>query len=165
MGTKKLKLYKLVPAPKQYWETWEDEQGRCVVHWGELGETGLTRFVRRSLLQSRAQKLHREIQEVRAGGVQEVPIDDHSTLLIEFQVNGMGTKSDVEKRHRLQDRMDETLGWSGLGHCDGSSIGSGTMEVCCLVVDFELAKSVIQADLENTEFADYTRIYDENGSP
>ena len=77
----------------------------------------------------------------------------------------MGTKSDVEKRHRLQDRMDETLGWSGLGHCDGGSIGSGTMEVCCFMVDFELAKSVIQADLEKSEFADYTRVYDENGSP
>ena len=29
------------------------------------------------------------------------------------------------------------------------------------VVDFDIAKSVIEADLKGTEFADYTRIYDE----
>jgi hypothetical protein len=74
----------------------------------------------------------------------------------------MGCGEDVEKRHRLQERMDETLGWTGLGHCDGGSIGSGTMEVCCYVVDFEIAKKVIENDLKGTEFEDYTRIYDEN---
>ena len=57
--------------------------------------------------------------------------------------------------------MNETLGWAGLGHCDGGSIGSDTMEVCCFVVDFDIAKSVIEADLQGTEFADFTRIYDE----
>jgi hypothetical protein len=57
--------------------------------------------------------------------------------------------------------MDETLGWTGLGHCDGGSIGSGTMEVCCLVVDFQIAKKVIQKDLAKTEFSDYSRIFEE----
>lgn len=89
------------------------------------------------------------------------PIDDEFTLLIEYAVDGMGSKEDVEKRHRLQDKMNETLGWAGLGHCDGGSIGSGTMEVCNYVVDFEVAKSVIENDLKGTEFENYTRIYDE----
>jgi len=70
--------------------------------------------------------------------------DDHARLLIEFKVDGMGTPEDVEKRTRLQSRMDETLGWTGLGRCDGGSIGSGTMEVCCFVVDFETARQVIE---------------------
>ena len=76
----------------------------------------------------------------------------------------MGCGEDVEKRYLLQDRMNETLGWTGLGHCDGGSIGSGTMEVCCYVVDFENAKNVIENDLMGTEFEDYLRIYDENYS-
>ncbi len=46
--------------------------------------------------------------------------------------------------------------------CDGGSIGSGTMEVCNFVVDFEMARHVIEEDLVNTEFANYTRIFDEN---
>jgi hypothetical protein len=57
--------------------------------------------------------------------------------------------------------MDEALGWTGLGRCDGGSIGSGTMEVCCFVVDFEIARWVISADLAGTEFAAFTRILEE----
>jgi hypothetical protein len=67
--------------------------------------------------------------------------------------------------HELEDRMNETLGWTGLGNCDGGSIGSGTMEVCCFVVDFKIAKHVIEEDLKNTRFADYSRIYDERVDP
>ena len=90
-----------------------------------------------------------------------MPIESQSVLLIEYQIDGFGSSQDLEKRHALQDRMDETLGWTGLGHCDGGSIGSGTMEVCCFVVDFETAKVVIEEDLQGTEFANYTRIFDE----
>ncbi|WP_346823269.1 hypothetical protein [Rapidithrix thailandica] len=46
--------------------------------------------------------------------------------------------------------MDRTLGWTGLGHTDGGSIGSGIMEVGCIVVDFELAKKLIEQDLKDT---------------
>ena len=53
--------------------------------------------------------------------------------------------------------MNETLGWAGLGNCDGGSIG--TMEICNFVVDFPLAKAVIEADLKGTEFENYTKIY------
>lgn len=72
----------------------------------------------------------------------------------------MGTEVDIEKRHRLESRMNETLGWTGLGECDGGSIGSGSMEVCTFVVDFDVAKAVIMQDLAGTEFANYTRIFD-----
>ena len=73
----------------------------------------------------------------------------------------MRSPADLDKRHHFQDRMAETLGWTGLGHRDGGSIGSGTMEVCCFVVDFDIAKEVIQKDLEGTPFGDYSRIYEE----
>jgi hypothetical protein len=94
-------------------------------------------------------------------GFRPVDIDDHCTLLIEYTVDGMGAKDDVEKRHRLESRMSETLGWTGLGTCDGGSIGSGSMEVCTFVVDFALAKAVIEKDLAGTEFENFTRIFDE----
>ena len=74
----------------------------------------------------------------------------------------MGNTEDVNKRNRLIDRMNETLGWTGLGHCDGGSIGSGSMEVCNFVVDFEIAKQVVEKDLASTEFANYIRIFNEN---
>jgi hypothetical protein len=88
--------------------------------------------------------------------------ENQVALMIEYAVVGMGSAGDLEKRHRLEGRMNKTLGWTGLGHCDGGSIGSGTMEVCCFVADFEIARGAIERDLAGTEFADYTRIYEEN---
>jgi len=104
------------------------------------------------------------IEQKLSEGYKEIDIEDHHTLIIEYKVDGFGNEKDLNKRYDLQDRMDETLGWTGLGHCDGGSIGSGTMEVCCYVVEFELAKKIIEDDLQETDFADYTRIYDENNS-
>ena len=34
------------------------------------------------------------------------------------------------------------------------------MELACVVVDFEIAKKVIEKDLKNTEFDNYLRIFD-----
>jgi hypothetical protein len=87
---------------------------------------------------------------------------DHFTLMIELSVDGMGTGADADKRHRLEKRMNEILGWTGLGGCDGGSIGSGTMEVCCFVVDLDIARRLIEQDIGCSEFFDFTRIYDGN---
>ena len=89
-------------------------------------------------------------------------MDDHDILLIEYKIEGMGNSLDLDKRHELEDKMNETLGWTGLGMCDGGSIGSGTMEVCCFVVDFDTAKKIIETDLADTKFSDFTRIFKED---
>lgn len=156
-----LKLYRLSEEPKEYWETWEND-GVHFVHWGILGTRGQTKELRSTFLKKAEAVIQKEIDQKVAEGFHPVDLDDHYTLLIEYAVAGMGSGDDVGKRHRLEDRMNETLGWTGLGHCDGGSIGSGTMEACCMVVDFEIAEKVIKEDLQTTEFQDYTRIYDEN---
>jgi len=104
----------------------------------------------------------RVLQPVAEQGFAPIDIEAHAILIIEYAVEGFGTKQQLEKRHALQRRMDETLGWTGLGACDGGSSGSGTMEVCCFVPDFDVAKRVIEADLSGTEYGDYTRIYRED---
>jgi hypothetical protein len=154
-----LKLYKFTDALKSYWETW-DNDGVHTIHWGTLGTRGSSRELKSSFFKKPTSEIQKEIDQRVAEGFR--PVEDHATLLIEFAVDGMGSGADVEKRHRLEGRMSETLGWTGLGHCDGGSIGSGTMEVCCLVVDFDTAKRVIEADLKDTEFSNYTRIYCED---
>jgi hypothetical protein len=157
-----LKLYKLISGSKSYWETWEND-GVHTVHWGALGTRGDSYEIKSTFFKKATSVIQKEIDEKVAEGFQPILSEDHVTLLIEFTVDGMGNHADLEKRHALEDRMNETLGWTGLGHCDGGSIGSGTMEVCCLVVDFEIAKQVIADDLKSTEFQNYTRIYAEDG--
>ena len=153
-----LKLYRLSADAKDYWETWEDARGNHTVHWGALGTRGESKAVRGA---GARESIQAEIDSLLLKGYRPIASDEHAILMIEYVVTGMGSPADIEKRHRLQDRMNQTLGWAGLGACDGGSIGGGTMEVCNFVVDFELAKSVIERDLAGTEFADYSRIYDE----
>ena len=156
-----LKLYDLASPSKRYWETWENEDSSHIVHWGPLGERGETKTVKAGLFRRATKKIQSEIDSMLEAGFHPIADEDHHIVLIEYEVNGFGTEADLDKRHQLEHRMNQTLGWTGLGHCDGGSIGSGTMEACCYVVDVELAFDVIKADLKGTEFADYTRIFKE----
>ena len=153
-----IKLYRKNSDGIEYWETWENK-GEHTVHWGQAGDRGQSETVRGSFFRSAEKTVAAQIAEKKKEGFQE--IDDLDTLMIEYAVEGMGSTADLDKRHRLEERMNETLGWTGLGNCDGGSIGSGTMEVCCFVVDFDIAAKVVAADLAGTEFANFTRIFKE----
>ena len=157
-----LKLYKLTNNEKSYWETWDNDDGTHTIHWGELGTQGQDKTIKSSLIKKATDIIQKEIDKLVSEGYRPIDPEDHYTLLIEYEVNGFGNEKDLDKRHRLEDRMNETLGWTGLGACDSGSIGSGTMEACNYVVDFEIAKKVIENDLKGTEFENYTRIYDED---
>jgi hypothetical protein len=147
------KLYKFTDSKKEYWQTWDRQNGSHIVHWGILGTEGESKVIEENIYEA----IEKEIDEKIKQGFHQA--EDEFIVLIEFKVDGFGTAEDLEKRNRLQDRMDETLGWTGLGFCDGGSIGSGTMEVCNIVVDAELAMQIIEKDLKGTEFENYTRIF------
>jgi hypothetical protein len=156
-----LKLYKRIDDTLHYWEAWKDKPQRAVVeHWGIVGERGeskkhpMPRWFGQNAL---VDKLR--LKAIAAG---YEDFDVEAVLVIEYMIDGWGSDADLDKRHSLEERMDDVLGWSGLGHCDGGSIGSGSMEVACFVVDFEIAKRMIEADLASTEFGDYARIYRED---
>ena len=156
-----LKLYNFADGAKEYWETWDNEDGSHTVHWGKLGTKGNSKTVKDSIFKKAVKTIQAEIDSLVSNGFKQIDIEEHYILLVEYAIDGMGDPDDLDKRHRLQERMDETLGWTGLGHCDGGSIGSGTMEVCNFVVDFEIAKKVIEEDLAGTEFENFTRIRSE----
>ena len=156
-----MKLYKTINNKIHFWETWDIDEKKGAINIGIVGEIGDYKEIKSGLFSNYRKTIQKEIDKYCADGFEEVDIEQHYTLLIEFSVDGMGTEQDVEKRTRLQDRMNEMLGWNGLEFCDGGSIGSGTMEVCCYVIDFKIAKNVIENDLKETEFSDYLRVYDE----
>lgn len=158
-----LKLYKSNGDTISYWETWDKKDNKTgLIHWGLVGHEGESKEVHSSLLKSFHKKIQSEVDLKLKEGYKPVDLDEHYTLLIEYAVDGMGTPEDLDKRARLQKEMDQELGWTGLGHCDGGSIGNGTMEVCCFVIDFNIAKRVIEQYLAGTEFSNFIRIYDEN---
>ena len=123
-------------------------------------EKGKDKEVKNGFSSTFREIVQKELDEKIKEEYSEFDEDDLSFLEIEYKIDGFGNEENLHKRHRLENRMNETLGWTGLGHTDGGSIGSGTMEVGCIVVDFEIAKKVIMEDLENTEFENYTRIFE-----
>ena len=158
-----LKLYKRIELVLHYHEAWA--QGSMITeHWGKVGARGETAEHKRNKKLSEEDNLKQVLSEPLAEGYEPIDDDDFEILLIEYAVEGMGNAEELNKRHALEGRMNETLGWTGLGHCDGGSIGSGAMEVCCFVVDFKIAKRIIEDDLKDTNFADYSRIINERAA-
>ena len=155
-----LKLYKRTDSVLHYHEAWVDGS-KIREHWGIVGERGHTKEHALPKGKDEEDSILDILRPTANDGFRPIEFEDQATLIIEYVVVGLGTRKDLAKRQSLEQRMSETLGWTGLGACDGGSIGSGTMEVCCLVVDFEIAKSVIAADLAGTEFSDFARIYNE----
>jgi hypothetical protein len=99
------------------------------------------------------------IATAKRDGYLPIPQNRMQWLIVEYAVDGMGTAADANRRHRIEDLVDSELGWHGLGHCDGGSIGSGTMEIACPVVDFDIAKTILEKVLAVSEFRDVLRIY------
>lgn len=154
-----LKLYKRIDGQLHYWETWNKDEKTAIVHWGIVGERGDDKEVKSGLFSNYQKTVQKELNEVIQKGYKELDEDAWCFLEIEYKINGFGTEEDLNKRHRLEEKMDDILGWTGLGHSDGGSIGSGSMELGCMVVDFDIAKKVIEESLKKTEFKDYSRIF------
>lgn len=154
-----LKLYKLIDNQLHYWETWDKDEQTAIVHWGIVGETGQYKEVKNGFFSNFRKTVQKGIDEKLKDGYAEFNEDNYAFLEIEYEIDGFGTEKDLDKRHRLEEKMNEVLGWTGLGNTDGGSIGSGTMEVGCIVVDFEIAKKVIEEKLKDTEFGNYSRIF------
>ena len=155
------KLYKETGDELLYWEAWDKNDRTGIVHWGKVGELGQSKEVASGIFSNFRKEMQKEFDQKVTEGYKEIDSENLERLVIEYNIDGMGSESDLIKRHSLESRMNEFLGWRGLGHCDGGSIGSGTMEVICFVVNFNLAKNLIEEDLKDTELSDYSKIFKE----
>lgn len=66
-----------------------------------------------------AKKIDQKVDELNESGWNDIDEDECDILIIEYKIDGWGAKDDLEKRHAVQDRMNELLGWTGVGWCDG----------------------------------------------
>jgi predicted DNA-binding WGR domain protein len=155
-----IKLYLKTKSVMRYHEAWISGS-KVVEHWGVVGDRGESQEHKKDRKKSDEENILDVLADPLAKGFLPIDDDGFDVLIIEYAIDGMGNKKDLKKRHDLEDRMNETLGWTGLGNCDGGSTGSGTMEVCCFVVDFKTAKRVIAKDLSESKFSDFKRIYAE----
>src|SRR4051794_23715241 len=112
-----LKLYKRKEGELHYHEAWCNK-GVITEHWGKVGERGQTRDHMVGGGAEEDKEIHRILQDAADDGFAPIPIEAHATLLIEHPtsgVDGFASKVELSRRHALESRMAETLGWTGLG--------------------------------------------------
>ena len=144
-----------------YHEAWiEPKHRRIVEHWGYVGEAGETATHRIKILGSLEKQFTETLEPARALGFEELSDSDYATLIIEFPVSGNSVQ-DEDTQSDVEDALTEKLGWTGLGYCDDGRITAGTVEICCRVLDVDLATREISQALDGSVFANYSRIYQE----
>ncbi|MGG3452313.1 hypothetical protein ABER98_21180 [Domibacillus aminovorans] len=138
-----IKLIKQVDDEVLYWEIWKDGKA-LVIHYGIVGDTGDTEEMKLSLFQ-KAEKVMDELAEVK--------VNDGYDYLDEDEM-----EKALEKRHSVEDLINECLGWTGNGACDGGDIGSGTVNIFNFVVDVEKALKTIIEELTNNNLLEGIKI-------
>ena len=145
-----------------YHEVWVELKPRRIVeHWGMLGTRGDTYAHRIKLLRSLEKQVDDLLDPARALGFIEIEPGDYQTLVVEYQISDDWRRDDVLKIQEAEDALTEVLGWTGLGMCEGDTIMETAIELTCRVLDPELATVRITEQLADTEFSDYSRIYQE----
>lgn len=161
-----IKLYKRKPDGLHYWEIWQDG-AELVTHWGAVGTMGESKNAKLKRGEDVETAMERAAEAVLREGFSE--LEPEFELAIQFKCDGFGTPADLDKRHQIEQWMNNALGWTGLGHCDGGDIGSGTANIFSYVVDGKLAAAVAvavlreQKALEGVTVAFHRIDYDDDG--
>lgn len=145
-----------------YHEVWVELKPRRIVeHWGMVGTRGDTDAHRIKLLRSLERQVDDLLDPARALGFAEIEPGDYQTLIVEYRRSDLWRGDDVLKIREAEEALTEVLGWTGLGFCDGETVTDTAIELTCRVLDPDLAQARIAEQMADTEFADYSRIYQE----
>ena len=145
-----------------YHEAWiEPHNRRIVEHWGYIGEVGETATHRIHIIGSLERQFERVLEPARALGFEELPESAFASLVIAYDAMGQAADEMRDKQSDIEDALNEKLGWTGLGYCADGRLDAESLEVCCRVIDVDLARTVIAESLDGSVSSDYTRIYQE----
>lgn len=141
-----LKLYKCGRTGVRYWEAWK-VTGMVIVHEGKLGDRGKTKYLIPKDGQTPARCIAEAAAKPRAKGYAPVSIKDQHQVVVQYRLKTWGSPADLDKGHKIEALFNECLGWTGNGCCDGTDIGSGTLNIFSIVVDAELGAATLVEEL------------------
>ena len=145
-----------------YHEVWVELKPRRIIeHWGMIGTRGDTDAHRIKLLRSLEKQVDDLLNPARTLGFSEIEAGEYQALVVEYLLSDAWRRDDTLKIREVEDSLTEVLGWTGLGFCDGETLTDTTIELTCRVLDPDLATERIAEQMAGTEFADYSRIYQE----
>jgi hypothetical protein len=148
------KLHKKIDNFLHYWEIWENNN-TITIHWGKLGETGESKEIKVKFWQKINKITNQEIEKAENTGFKEIDLEEHHKLIVQFKsIDKWGDEKDLEKKQTIESLLNESLGWTGNGHCDGRDIGSGTINLFSFVVDPGIATNTILTDFKKRKIED-----------
>jgi len=145
-----LKLYKKEEDKTLYWEAWPEGE-EIVIHFGVLGQQGETTNIPLPEFEPPETAITKHAEEARSAGFAEVEQEELFEVIVQYRIEADGDENDLETAYQVEEVLNEALGWSGLGHCDGSDVGDGTLNVYCYVVDAKVASEVIVQELKSKD--------------
>jgi hypothetical protein len=153
-----IRAYKEVNDDLLYFHIWKTDETNAVFYQGVMGSRGESEDISANSPEELADKIDQKIDELNDTGWSGIDDDEYDVLIIEYKIGEEASEEDLKKLQSVQERVDEVLSLTGAGWCDGSGVGNGVMEICCIVFDYQLAYDIINEDLNETEFADFSRI-------
>jgi predicted DNA-binding WGR domain protein len=152
-----IKLIKDVDNDLAYWEVWKDDK-TLVVHFGIVGDTGETEEVKLKMFDKAEKVMEKLAQEKLNEGFEYLDEDELTELVVQYRYKEDEIEEALEKRHAVEDIMNECLGWTGNGSCDGGDIGSGTANIFNYVIDVNKALKTVIEELSNNNLLDNVKI-------
>ena len=137
-----IKLYRKTERSTEYWEYWTTST-HLVIHWGIVGKKGDTRELDIKKDKQAIPLAEDEQKKMKAAGFSPIPSEQMAQVVIQYRITGMGSTKDLDEEQVIENLLNESLGWTGLGNCDGHDIGSGTLNIFCDVVDGAIAEKVV----------------------
>ncbi|TCS95614.1 hypothetical protein [Hazenella coriacea] len=152
-----IKLIKQEESETIYWEVWQN--GRTlIIHYGTVGDLGETEEMKLPVFQ-RAEKLMDELAKEKVNdGFEYLEEDELFQLVVQYSYKENEGQTALKLRYTVEDLMNECLGWTGNGSCDGGDIGSGTANIFNYVVDVEKATQTIVEELINNNLIEGAKI-------
>lgn len=153
-----MKLYKQSEGRTSYFEIWINEDDTITIHKGVLGEVGETETIetRKKDMPSNI-ILAKYVSEQKQLGYEEY--EDLTEFIVQYSYGEDADSAElIEKRDYIESLLNNCLGWTGNGHCDGGDIATGTMNVFCYVVNKDIAVHTILEVLEEEGFMEDLKI-------
>jgi hypothetical protein len=129
-----VKLFRKTRSVIEYWEVWKDGN-RLVVHFGVVGDRGGWHLAEKPPIEREDDTIERLSDDIKKKGFAESPPSGFVDLVIQYPIAEFTSEEDAEKRHRMEEILDEELGWTGNGECVGGDIGAGEVSIYCKVID------------------------------
>ncbi|MDA2175392.1 hypothetical protein [Bacillus cereus] len=153
-----IKLIKQEKDKLLYWEVWEEDKKTLIVHCGCVGDTGEMYEIELYPFQRVEKEMKELADEHLADGYKVLDEEELIEFVLQYDYTENQLEEALEKRNQVQEIMDEALGWSGNGHCDGGDIGSGTINIFNFVIEVDKALQTTLEELENQRFLDGVKI-------